>query len=312
MKRIFGVTVALAMLAVFLSSAQAAIKIEIAEVQNGFAFVKGNGAERGALITWEGNAVTTANNNNGGFSFDGAVPADCIGALSDGMSTINVQVLNCTPVSADFAPVPRTGQTTSFDTNTTQRDDGALEMGVPLPTPRFIKNVNAVNDTGVGVGGIAGNGICDGTETCNGTITDQLTGLIWLQNANCPGERRAWQTALNDVVSLNLAGTMNSNNCGDTSNAGIHQTDWRLPNVRELHSLVNFAFVNPAMSNAAGTAIGSSSDPFSNFQVTSGYWSSTTGAGNPANARSVGFAFGSVDSNVKTVILFVTAVRGGS
>jgi hypothetical protein len=28
--------------------------------------------------------------------------------------------------------------------------------------------------------------------------------------------------------------------CGDTSNNGSHQTDWRLPNVRELHSLINY------------------------------------------------------------------------
>jgi hypothetical protein len=279
MKRMFGVTVALAMLAVFLSSAQAAIKIEIAEVQNGFAFVKGNDAERGALITWEGNAVTTANTNNGGFSFNGAVPADCIGALSDGMSTINVQVLNCTPVSAALALVPQTGQTASF----APRDDGALEKGVALPNPRF-------------------------TDNENGTITDNLTGLIWLKNANCPIGRRTWQGALDFVVGIN-DGTID---CGDTSNAGIHQTDWRLPNVRELHSLVNFAFVNPAMSNAAGTAKGSSSDPFSNFQVEDGYWSSTTGAGNSLNARGVGFAFGDVFANVKGGMFFVTAVRGGS
>jgi hypothetical protein len=90
MKRIFVATVTLAILAVFLSSAQAAINIEVAEVQNWFAFIKGNNAAKGAQITW-GNAVTTANKNNGGFSFNGAVPNDCIGELSDGVSTINVQ-----------------------------------------------------------------------------------------------------------------------------------------------------------------------------------------------------------------------------
>src|SRR5215831_8430855 len=94
----------------FISSAQAAIKIEIAEVQNGFAFVTGNGAQNSAQITWEGNPVTTANKNNGGFSFNGVVPADCVGTLGDGVSTIQVTVLDCTPASAALAPVPRTGQ----------------------------------------------------------------------------------------------------------------------------------------------------------------------------------------------------------
>jgi hypothetical protein len=37
----------------------AAIKIEIAEVQNGFASIKGNGAQLGAQITWDRNSVTT-------------------------------------------------------------------------------------------------------------------------------------------------------------------------------------------------------------------------------------------------------------
>jgi hypothetical protein len=95
MKRLFGVTVALAISAAFLSSAQAAIKIEIAEVQNGFAYIKGNGPQLGAQITWDGNAVTTANKNNGGFSFNGPTPANCIGELRDGVSMINVQVLDC-------------------------------------------------------------------------------------------------------------------------------------------------------------------------------------------------------------------------
>ena len=82
----------------------------------------------------------------------------------------------------DLALVPQTGQVISFDLNTPQRDDGALEEGVELPTPRF-------------------------TDKGNGTIKDNLTGLIWLKNANCPGDIRTWQQALNDVASLNTTGT---------------------------------------------------------------------------------------------------------
>lgn len=55
---------------------------------------------------------------------------------------------------AKYAPVPKTGQTQSY----TAGDDGDLQKGVAWPTPRF-----------------AGNG--------NGTVTDKLTGLIWLKNA---------------------------------------------------------------------------------------------------------------------------------
>jgi hypothetical protein len=225
MKQFIETIVVLLVLVIFFSSAQAVIKIEVSEVQNGLAFVKGNGAQLSAQITWEGTLVTTANNNNGGFSFNGAVPSDCIGVLSDGMETVEVQVLACTPAGGAPAPVPQTGQTASFATG----DDGDLEKGVASPNPRFTVNVNAADDNGAG-GGIAGNGICDGTESCNGTVTDNLTGLIWLKNANCFG-LRTWALALSDVNGLNTG------ECGLTD--GSVAGDWRLPNVRELQSLID-------------------------------------------------------------------------
>jgi hypothetical protein len=159
--------------------------------------------------------------------------------------------------------VPQTGQVLCYDSDGLPAipcpgtgQDGALQKGVELPTPRF-------------------------TDNGNGTIKDKLTGLIWLKNANCPGGSRNWQTALNDVASLNAAGTMNGNNCGDTSKGGSHRTDWRLPNIRELFSLVDFAFSDPAISNAAGTGQGGANDPFTALQFF--YWSSTTYRGSPAS-----------------------------
>ena len=54
MTKIFNATVVLAVLALFVSSAQAVIKIETATVQNGVAYIQGNGAAKGAQIFWEG------------------------------------------------------------------------------------------------------------------------------------------------------------------------------------------------------------------------------------------------------------------
>ena len=98
------------------------------------------------------------------------------------------------------APVEKNGQTTSQ----ADYDDGYYQRGVdvPLPKPRF-------SDNG------------------NGTVTDNITGLIWLKNANCFGSR-TWNHALADANGLN------SGDCGltDGSSAG----DWRLPNYNELFS----------------------------------------------------------------------------
>ena len=108
-----------------------------------------------------------------------------------------------------YAPVPKTGQTTSYGT----RDDGALQKGVAWPTPRF-------------------------TDNGNGTVTDNLTGLIWTKNANAFGQR-TWAEALSDANGL----ASGSAGLTDGSKAG----DWRLPNVRELQSLVDYGRSNPAL-----------------------------------------------------------------
>lgn len=197
------------------------------------------------------------------------------------------------------APIPVTGQTTSYDANSPPRDDGALQKGVVSPNPRFTKNVNISKDYNH-------NGICDGHESCNGTITDRLTGLIWLQNANCPNTGGDWQTALDNVVQLNTNGTINGNDCGDTSKAGSHQTDWRLPNVRELQSLVDYGQSYPTLP---------SNHPFVNFEATY-YWSATTDAASGAGSLAWiwDFSSGGLFGGDKAFFIdgHVLAVRQGS
>jgi len=132
------------------------------------------------------------------------------------------------------------------------------------------------------------------TDNGNGTVKDNLTGLIWLKNAKCANVTRNWATALTDVASLNSAGTMNGNNCGDTGN----HTDWRLPNIVELQSLIDFAYTSPALT---------SGHPFSNVQ--NNYWSATTSVSAPAGAWYMNFLSGMVNNTTKTASLYVWPVR---
>jgi probable HAF family extracellular repeat protein len=163
--------------------------------------------------------------------------------------------------------IPRTGQTISYYPG----DDGALQMGVPWPDPRFIDNGD-------------------------GTVRDELTGLIWLENANCFGPRR-WVDALTDCN--NLA----SGECGlsDGSSAG----DWHLPSIRELESLIDYGRVYPALP--AG-------HPFTGVMSSHNYWSSSTYLDFTDNAWVVDLYSGSVSryQNKWGNAFYVWPVRGGN
>ena len=171
------------------------------------------------------------------------------------------------------APVPKTGQEISYAIG----DDGDLEKGLAWPNPRF-------------------------TDNSDGTVTDNLTGLIWLKNANCFGQRQ-WSNALYDANGLA------SGSCGLTD--GSISGDWRLPNKNELASLVHNEYYNPALPNTEGTGQWSAGDPFSNVQ-SSLYWSSSTDANYTGNAWRVYMGSGYVDSYPdKTFNRYVWPVRGG-
>ena len=197
----------------------------------------------------------------------------------------------------EMALVPKTGQTTCYDASYNEGDcsesgqDGEYKKGIASPNPRFTAN-----------GDNNGDGDCsDSGETCDGTVTDNLTGLIWLKNANCADGKRNWVTALSDVKQLNTDGKMNGNDCGDTSNSGSHQTDWRLPNIKELQSLIDYGQSNPALPSA---------HPFTDVQ-SNNYWSSTTQLGRTKRGWYAPLSDGDVRYGNKTSRYYVWAVRGG-
>lgn len=210
-----------------------------------------------------------------------------------------VGVLSAVVLANDVAQVPRTGQTKTYS----PRDDGALRKGVPWPVPRFVRMVNSLDDTGIGEGGIPDNGICDGTEPCNGAVLDRLTGLTWLQNAGCL-PATGWQNA------LATANQLASGQCG--LNDGSAPGDWRLPNMNELRSLLDFGCVNPALSDGTGTGCyATDTNPvFSNVRVGL-YWSSSVYAYFPLLPRILYLKDGFTTSYGRRSPLLIWPVRGG-
>ncbi len=187
------------------------------------------------------------------------------------------EVTGTASIPAYPGAVPKTGQTATVPINPAPAgSDGDLELGTAWPNPRF-------------------------TDHGDGTVTDNLTGLIWLKNAYVANTTRTWAQAFADVAELNASGTMNSNASGDESNGGSHQTDWRLPNVRELQSLIDYGNFGPALPTG---------HPFTNVQNT-WYWSSSTYAGDTGVACLVNLSTGLVNGGGKTFGYLVWPVRGG-
>jgi len=191
------------------------------------------------------------------------------------------------------APVEKTGQKGCYGLSGVQMpcagtgQDGEWQAGVAAPSPRFAENGD-------------------------GTVTDHLTGLIWLRTANCDGQKNwsealSWANGLFDGCSDCGGG---GNDCGLTDGSG--PGDWRLPNLRELQSLVNFGYFNPALANTAGDGQWNEGDPFTD--VASGnYATSSTYLDSPCWNFYVNFETGYGEANMsKTTPQHVWPVRDGS
>jgi hypothetical protein len=150
------------------------------------------------------------------------------------------------------------------------------------------------------------------TDNGDGTITDNDTGLMWEKHSSDGSIHDfrniyTWLNALNFYVPY-----LNS-----TSFAG--HTDWRLPNVNELHTLVDYGRVYPAMDPVFdvdcidGCTVTTCS--CATYHGRSEFWSSTTSHYTLIN--SVGFAwmvdfdYGYLHGEGKGLQLTVRAVRGG-
>jgi Protein of unknown function (DUF1566) len=209
---------------------------------------------------------------------------------------------------------PATGQTTSRAAG----DDGAVQAGAPL----------AYVDNG------------------DGTITDLNTGLMWEKKIQLDGTGNGadlhdadncypWGGACavgaaycGTDVDCGAKGPCNALDCQgghqtifmwvaalNTANFAGHN-DWRIPNIKELQSIVDYGNSNPAVD---GAFKGASCGPACTDITSAGCsciksnrtWSSTGDAFLPGFARSVDFDDGVADEYGKSSAFNVRAVRGG-
>ncbi|SPD72161.1 hypothetical protein PITCH_A1210001 [uncultured Desulfobacterium sp.] len=158
----------------------------------------------------------------------------------------------------------RTGQTRCYNQDGDEIDcagtgqDGEIQAGIQWPEPRFYDNGD-------------------------GTVTDYLTGLMWFKDTGLLGNM-PWLDALDAIDDLNIS----PEDYNDTGYTAAYN-DWRLPNRKELLSLIDYSQSNPALPQI---------HPF-NIRVEC-YWSSTTDANLPNTAWQVYVLDGYLSNSTKT------------
>jgi len=141
-------------------------------------------------------------------------------------------------------------------------DDGTYQKGYPQSGARFVDNGD-------------------------GTISDNGTGLMWAKDGNGAGcnngTKLTWNNAISYPLTLTFAG----------------YTDWRLPNIRELSTLVKYNSYNPII------------DPIFTNVAAAQTWSSTTKWDSSVYKWNINFSYGYVQYGTGANSFNIRLVRGG-
>lgn len=158
-------------------------------------------------------------------------------------------------------PLPDTGQTLHYSTAT--GDDSDYQPAAVQPRYTIL---NLIGTSSVTV--------------------DNITGLMWVTNpVDCGlSATYTWDNSLTQCEALGYA----------------TYTDWRLPNIKELQSIVDYSRQSPAIDPAY----------FMNTQINN-YWSSTTQVQFTTQAWYVGFPVADVYYTTKVTSYPIRCVRGG-
>lgn len=199
-----------------------------------------------------------------GFLFQGAPPPEPVACPST--STVSL---------------PATGQSTCYDSS-----------GSEVPCS---------NGAPVGQDGLYQAG-CDGPaggrfeDNGDGTVTDHCTGLMWMRGTF--ETTVSWSDAVlvGREIILTNDGTWVLTANDTEAHGGTKLDDWRLPNARELGSIVDFGRLGPAASPLLEA-------------LPAGYWTSSTFIGTPDSGWCINLHDGMLEPIPKVAKLRVVVVR---
>jgi len=205
-----------------------------------------------------------------------------IGIFDKNLSFLCMLLIGCVglcgagvALGADFTPFPDTGQHKCYD------QDGNLIV-CPAPGDSMAQDGSYDADQGKVQQAFTDNG--------DGTVTDNNTGLMWQQatadinkdNVIDDNDKRNWQEAKNECENLSFAG----------------YSDWRLPSLFELTTIVDYDRFNPAINSVFSCE-------------SSYYWSSGSYTNGASSAWFVNFFYGYDGWDDQSNSYYVRCVRGG-
>jgi hypothetical protein len=179
-----------------------------------YSLVMSYGAEPNPIATSQGTAVPYIDTNYFTFGY-GDLNSSSHGATSN-ERLIDAQYATSTL----YVSTTMNGQSTMFGYNFA---DGRIK-GYPSTNQKKYYVMYVRGNTAYGINNFVNNG--------DGTITDNATGLMWMQNDN--GSGILWENALSYAENFSYAG----------------YSDWRLPDVKELQSILDYTR-SPATTNSA-------------------------------------------------------------
>lgn len=227
-------------------------------------------------LSGAGSAPTTTTDSSGNYRFTGIanglytitpfrtgytfIPGSASIAISG--KNITGQNFTGSPVTSATRAIPDTGQTRCYGP-----DGGFIDCAGTGQDGAYSINSPSYTDNG------------------DGTITDNVTGLVWQKRDD--GKARTWQEA-------------NAYCSGNTPE--LPGTGWRLATSAELNTIVDYGRFLPAIDTRFFLN--------TNLDMANGkYWSSTSHAADPASAWYQIFLFGFVASDPKTALNYVRCVR---
>ncbi|MCG8430980.1 MAG: DUF1566 domain-containing protein [Candidatus Omnitrophica bacterium] len=148
-----------------------------------------------------------------------------ISYLSAQTAADDVFVQSCPPdIRANMTVgLPKTGQQYCYDSSGTAISCSGTGQDAEYADPAGSYDYGYPRDEGSWKNWRASGGrlVANG----DGTVTDRSTGLMWVQNASAAGVDGLWQEVVDECANLTHA----------------NHSDWRLPNIKEMLSIVDYS-----------------------------------------------------------------------